>query len=105
MNNTGFPFGRPPPTLSWSIIEQGRLAYSGEGTQEMRRLLMLCVLIVTGCQNVVGPFEHRQARRVDDPCLPIPEQQRWGRDRYAWQYESSSALPSTGAQLPGPHDR
>lgn len=71
----------------------------------MYRFIVICALGLAGCQNVVGPFESRPVRRVDDPALPIVEQQRWGRDRYAWPYESNTLLPSNGAQLPGPHDR
>jgi hypothetical protein len=48
----------------------------------MRRLLLLGILLVAGCQNVLGPFQ-RPGGRVDNPCLTIGEQGRISRDRLA----------------------
>jgi hypothetical protein len=49
----------------------------------MRKLLLLGVLFLSGCQNVVGPFGYRPPQRVDDPNYTIREQERRGRDRLA----------------------
>ena len=68
----------------------------------MRNILIAgSLLIVAGCQNVVGPFQARAPMRVDDPALTIAEQQRWGRDRFAMPDESPWIAPPTGLPLPG----
>lgn len=61
----------------------------------MRRLTLAGLLLVAGCQNVIGPFQQREPRRVDDPCLSIAEQKRLGRDRLALPESSPSAGPPT----------
>jgi hypothetical protein len=50
----------------------------------MRKLILLGVLFLAGCQSVVGPFGYRRPLRVDDPNVPIEEQERRGRDRLAY---------------------
>ncbi len=59
----------------------------------MRRLAILGVLALAGCQTTVGPFAHRTPQRVDDPCVSIAEQQRRGRDRLALPEESPQVAP------------
>jgi hypothetical protein len=49
----------------------------------MRRLCLAALLVLTGCQNLVGPFRPRPPQRVDDPSITISEQERRGRARYA----------------------
>jgi len=49
----------------------------------MRKQFLLGILLLSGCQNVVGPLDYRRPVRVDDPNLTIEEQQRRGRDRLA----------------------
>jgi hypothetical protein len=71
----------------------------------MRRLFCLGVLCLAGCQNVIGPFGHRDPQRVDDPLLTIGEQQRRGRDRLALPEESTSIAPPTYADRPGLNGR
>lgn len=61
----------------------------------MSRIIVLGLLILAGCQNVRGPFASRSPGRVDDPALPISEQERRGRDRLA--------LPDPGWGV-GPHE-
>jgi hypothetical protein len=51
---------------------------------------------MVGCQGVVGPLQYRQPKRVDDPFLPIQEQQKLGRDQLALPIESYEAGPPTG---------
>ena len=34
-------------------------------TEKMRKLYLVGFLFLAGCQNVVGPFEHRKPERVD----------------------------------------
>lgn len=67
----------------------------------MRKLLLLGLLLLAGCQNTVGPFGYRPPQRVDDPSLPIAEQQRRARDRYAIPDETPNLLPSTRSAPPG----
>jgi hypothetical protein len=59
----------------------------------MRKLIPLGLLLLAGCQNIVGPLEHRQPLRVDDPRLPIPEQEQRGRDRLALPDASDHLAP------------
>ena len=70
----------------------------------MRRLFLIGALCLAGCHNLVGPFQHRQPERVDDPNLPISEQERRARDRLALPDESVSVGPHSGVALPGPTD-
>jgi hypothetical protein len=59
----------------------------------MRKLILLGVLFLMGCQNVVGPFGYRKPLRVDDPNLPIDEQEKRGRDRLAYPDITSQTDP------------
>jgi hypothetical protein len=68
----------------------------------MRRLIFAGLLFLTGCQNVVGPFQHRDPARVDDPLLSISEQKRLGRDRLAFPEESPKVAPPTYVDPYGP---
>jgi hypothetical protein len=101
-----FQLAKPPPVGQAPIIaDSGRWNASAplDGRKEadkMRKLLLLAVLALAGCQNVAGPFAARPPQRVDDPRLSIPEQQYRGRDRYALPDETSGAPPS-GATIPG----
>jgi hypothetical protein len=71
----------------------------------MRRLFLLAVLLLTGCRTTTGPFAPRDPERVDDPRLPISEQERRGRDRLSYQEIEPNVLPRTYSELPGPHSR
>lgn len=62
----------------------------------MRRIIFLGVLCLAGCQNTIGPFSAREPGRVDDPRLPIGEQQMLARDRYALPQESPAVGPPSG---------
>ena len=70
----------------------------------MRRLLLVGILLVCGCQNIAGPFQHREPARVDDPLLSISEQKRLGRDRLAIP-EDTSISPPAYVDRPGPTGR
>jgi hypothetical protein len=63
----------------------------------MRRLLILGVLLLAGCETVRGPLQPREPQRVDDPRYSIPEQERRGRDRLAVPDETKTVAP----QIPG----
>ena len=67
----------------------------------MRRLALLCALLLVGCQGVVGPFQSRTPQRVDDPLLTTAEQQRRGRDRLALPEDQSALAPKTYIDRPG----
>jgi hypothetical protein len=62
----------------------------------MRRLFLLGVLGLTGCANIIGPFQHRTPQRVDDPCLSTAEQQQRANDRLALPVESRNVAPPIG---------
>ncbi|HEX5272948.1 MAG TPA: hypothetical protein VFW33_20770 [Gemmataceae bacterium] len=71
----------------------------------MRRTVLPLALLLAGCQNVIGPFEHRKPERVDDPCFSIREQQREARARLALPEESRQVGPNSGVEIPGPVPR
>jgi hypothetical protein len=71
----------------------------------MSRLLLFGVLLLAGCQNLVGPFQARRPERVDDPLLSISEQERRGRDRLSLPVESRVVGPSTETTQPGAYGR
>jgi hypothetical protein len=68
-----------------------------KGAEIMRRLIAVGVLLaLVGCRsNMIGPFEHRDPKRVDDPHLTIGEQERNGRDRLALPEPSPTVAPPT----------
>lgn len=59
----------------------------------MRRILLLGILLLAGCQGVRGPLWPRSPERVDDPYLSIDEQERNGRERLALPDETQFAGP------------
>ncbi len=65
----------------------------------MRRLFVLGALIIlSGCQNVMGPFKPKNPQRVDDPSITINEQRRRERARFA--LPDDTVGPYSGPQLP-----
>jgi len=69
----------------------------------MRRIFLLGLVFMAGCQNMVGPFR-RDNQRVDDPILTIGEQQKRGRSQLGLQESSSNLFPPTYVDRPGgPH--
>jgi hypothetical protein len=72
-----------------------------KGIEKMRRILLTGLLLLAGCQNVLGPFAPRKPERVDDPLLTIPEQERRGRDRLALPDDSPTVAPPTGTTREG----
>jgi hypothetical protein len=65
----------------------------------MRRILMLGVIFLVGCESVVGPFQPRSPMRVDAPGVPLPEQESRGRDRYALPDDWSNVAPPSGNEF------
>ena len=89
--------GHGPPG---GLRRSARTPRTGEVT--MRNILIAGILLVlAGCENVVGPFRSKEPIRVDDPGYTIAEQQRWGRDRLALPDESRWTVPPTGLPRPG----
>jgi hypothetical protein len=67
----------------------------------MRRFYLLGFLLLAGCQDVAGPFYHRDHPvQVDSPCLNIEEQKRLGRDRLALPDPSRDVAPRTYGDFP-----
>jgi hypothetical protein len=48
----------------------------------MHRFLSVVLLVLVGCQGLVGPLR-RPDDRIDDPRLSIEEQEKRGRERLA----------------------
>lgn len=71
----------------------------------MRRWMLLSLLLLTGCQNTMGPLVNRTRARPDDPYYSIDEQKRRGRDRLARPDDSFSVGPRTGIETYGPTGR
>jgi hypothetical protein len=73
----------------------------------MRRTMLMALLVVTGCQGVVGPFQRpcTPPVLVDDPRLSIPEQEQRGRDRLALPEQSVQVAPRTFAEEPAYRQR
>jgi hypothetical protein len=67
----------------------------------MRWYFLVVAILMAGCNNVMGPFEHRPVERVDDPRLSIAQQQREARSRLPLPIESPQILPSSGVEGPG----
>ena len=67
----------------------------------MKRIVLAALVLVAGCQNLVGPFRSRPPERVDDPLYTIAEQQRRGRARLALPDDQTTLAPKTYA---GPND-
>jgi hypothetical protein len=65
----------------------------------MRRVLLGSLLLLTGCQNIVGPRAARPVR-VDDPRLPVPEQERRGRAYLSLPDQSYLSGPVGGMSRP-----
>jgi hypothetical protein len=69
----------------------------------MRKLFLVGLMTLAGCQGTVGPFDRtRMKGPVDDPRLPISEQMRNGRDRLAYPDEAPTldASPRTALDPP-----
>jgi hypothetical protein len=68
----------------------------------MRRLLSVGLLLLVGCQTVVGPRKRLfNGEQVDDPRLSTGEQMRRARDQLAFPDGSTRLAPRTGAEIPG----
>lgn len=63
----------------------------------MRRLVLLGLLLLTGCQNLVGPFRRTTTERPDSPYYTIPEQERRGRAAWGLPDESFLGGPRSGS--------
>jgi len=67
----------------------------------MHRLLLVGVLVLVGCQGVVGPVKRTAITDpIDDPRLSIEEQKQRERDRLALPDSSPAAGPQTYAGNP-----
>ena len=60
----------------------------------MRRLCLIGILLLAGCESVRGPLQPRPYGRADDPSYSIREQEIRGRESYALPVDSAG--PSAG---------
>jgi hypothetical protein len=71
----------------------------------MRSLLCLSVVLLAGCQNVLGPkYRNYESTRVDNPCLTTEEQKRRARDRLALPESSKLVVPRDHSDFTGPYN-
>jgi hypothetical protein len=80
-------------------MERVRAPPGRKEANKMRKLILLGVLALAGCQNVAGPFAARPPQRPDDPSYSIPAQQARGRDRLALPDEASG-MPRIPGVIP-----
>ena len=66
----------------------------------MRSCLLCLLLVLTGCDNLIGPWRRKPAR-VDDPRLSIAEQEKLGRQHLGLPDEAPLAGPNSGIARPG----
>ena len=67
----------------------------------MRRILVVALLLVSGCEGLQGPRRRSMyPERVDVPCMPIPRQEYRGRAELAYPDSSWSRSPRTWAEVP-----
>jgi hypothetical protein len=73
----------------------------------MRRIVLLAaLLLLIGCQGVVGPRQRFcEPKVIDNPCLSIEEQKARGREYLALPEQSWDVAPRTFAEQPGYHGR
>lgn len=70
----------------------------------MRKLFLLVLLGLAGCQSFTTPFDTRRPQRADDPMLSTGEQQK--RVRYTHAFTDEELAPRSGAAdrpEPSPH--
>ena len=60
-----------------------------------RRMLLLAVLALTGCNRFAGPLESRQQGRADAPGYNIDEQKVRGRERLAIPEDEATPRTAT----------
>ena len=64
---------------AWSVMADRRNSDPGGPsleTEKMRKIFVAALVLLGGCQNIIGPFTARQPMRIDDPRLTIGEQQQ-----------------------------
>jgi hypothetical protein len=67
----------------------------------MRRFLLVALLLVSGCEGLMGPRRRAMyPEKVDAPCMPIPQQEYKARERLAFPDPSWSRGPRTWAEVP-----
>jgi len=67
----------------------------------MRRIFLLTLILITGCQSTVGPFQARSPQRVDSPNITLNEQEARARNRWALPEESRKVAPNSGNEFLG----
>jgi hypothetical protein len=70
-----------------------------------RRLLLLAVIALAGCNRFTGPLETRQLGRADDPGYTIDEQQKRGRERLSISEDDYRIGPKGYIDRPSPIGR
>jgi hypothetical protein len=67
----------------------------------MHRLLFVGLVVLAGCQGVVGPIKRTSITDpIDNRCLSIEEQQQRARDRLALPESSPATGPQTYTGYP-----
>ena len=70
-----------------------------------RRLLLLAVIALAGCNRFTGPLETRQLGRADAPGYTLDEQQKRGRERLSISEDDFRIGPKGYIDRPSPTGR
>ncbi len=70
-----------------------------------RRLLVLSLIALAGCNRYSGPLETRQMGRADAPGYTIPQQQQRGRERLSISEDDFRIGPKGYIDRPSPTGR
>lgn len=70
-----------------------------------RRLFVLGLIVLTGCNRFSGPLETRQLPRADSPGYTIDEQKKRGRERMAISEDDYRIGPKGYIDRPSPTGR
>ena len=104
----GFPvaiaFTDEPETIMMVVTSNHPIA-TPRRDKAMRRILLIGVVLLAGCQGVSGPRDRRgDLSRPDNPELPIELQKQIGRDRLALPESSRTLVPRDNGGFTGPYN-
>jgi hypothetical protein len=80
--------------------------FDKKATMYKRLLILMMLIVVTGCRNIEGPRYHKEhPEKIDSAVYNIDEQKRRGRELIALPEASQNVAPKTGIDTYGPSGR